>query len=105
MFYTFSQNNSGGVFDRDSSVDDYVIIEANSAEQANRRAQAVGIYFDGCRAGLDCDCCGDRWYEQWDDTDGSVAPEIYGDTDLKDYRVFVHYQNGVVDHFDFSKGR
>lgn len=78
MFYTFSQNNSGGFFKRDDSVREYVIIEADSAEQANERAEAVGIYFNGCATGSDCTCCGDRWSEQWDDEDGTEMPSIYG---------------------------
>jgi len=75
LYYTYSQNNSGGYFDSDENVSEYVIIEADNAEQANERAQEIGLYFDG--AG-DCPCCGDRWTEQWDDGEGTKAPSIYG---------------------------
>ena len=29
---------------------------------ANDIAQGNGIYFNGVADGIDCDCCGDRWY-------------------------------------------
>ena len=77
MFYTFSQNNSGGSFDIDHMLAHFVIIEADTAEEANTIAESVGIYFNGCDEGMDCDCCGDRWYSQWDDKDGTEEPMIY----------------------------
>lgn len=61
--YEFIQNNSGGVFDVDDKVCHIVYIEAESAEEANRKAVELGIYFNGVEGGYDCDCCGDRWYE------------------------------------------
>ena len=62
-FYEFSQNNSGGSFDVDNDVCHRLFIEATNAEQANRIAQDLGVYFNGCDSGMDCNCCGDRWYE------------------------------------------
>lgn len=79
MFYSFRQNNSGGSFDVDSSVAQFVIIEANDSSEANARAQEIGIYFDGVDNGSDCECCGDRWYPA-DDFDGTETPMIYRDT-------------------------
>jgi hypothetical protein len=76
-WYDYHQNNSGGSFVRNDSVGPYVWIEADSAEKANSRAQSVGIYFDGCDEGMDCPCCGDRWYEQYRN-DGTDKPELYG---------------------------
>jgi hypothetical protein len=78
MFYAFSQNNSGGrfVLDEECGLTHFVLIEADSASDANYRAIAVGIYFDGCREGLDCACCGDRWGEV-DDRDATESPTIY----------------------------
>lgn len=78
MFFTFGQNNSGGTFDIDHNVAHFVIIEADNADEANSIAESKGIYFDGCDLGQDCDCCGDRWYRQWKDDNGSVEPGIYG---------------------------
>jgi len=65
MFYTFSQNNSGGSFEVTDSVAEYVVVEANDLTHAIERALAIGIYFDGVNAGLDCECCGDRWSEPY----------------------------------------
>ncbi len=75
MFYTFKQNNSGGWFDIDDNVAVNVIIEANSAEEANQLAQQHGIYFDGVAEGQDCPCCGDRWAEVRE-SDGKELPVL-----------------------------
>ena len=64
--YEFTQNNSGGYFEVDDKVCHRVFIEADNAMEANEIAQELGIYFDGCDKGIDCPCCGDRWYEVWD---------------------------------------
>lgn len=77
MFYCFNQNNSGGSFQIDDRVSEYVIIEADSASEANDRAENVGIYFNGCDDERDCPCCGDRWYPAWKD-EGDTSPTIYG---------------------------
>ena len=75
MFYTFCQNNSFGRFTEPAEV---VIIEADSADEANHLAQEYyGLYFDGCESGEDCPCCGDRWYPV-DESEGEEFPEYYG---------------------------
>jgi hypothetical protein len=76
-FFHYSQNNSGGSFDIDDSVAHHVIIEAYDARDANNRARDVGIYFNGCETGQDCECCGDRWYEAYSDG-GDPEPLLYG---------------------------
>jgi len=76
LYWAYHQNNSGGRFDVDEYVCHYVIIEARDKIDADRRAQSVGIYFDGVQAGWDCDCCGNRWLRAWED--GSDQPDIYG---------------------------
>lgn len=76
-WYEYNQNNSGGSFVEDDSVGKFVLIEAESAEKANSRAESVGIYFDGCDKDYDCPCCGDRWYPAWRD-EGAEKPSIYG---------------------------
>ncbi len=77
-FFHFSQNNSGGSFayDEAAGITAHVIIEAASSDDANRRAEEAGIYFDGCDAGIDCDCCGDRWHPAWGA--GDDTPKVYG---------------------------
>jgi hypothetical protein len=80
VFFTYRQNNSFGKFDADDKVAVYVIIEADSAKEADQRAQDwAGIYFNGCDQGIDCPCCGDRWSEAWDDNEGTEEPTIYGE--------------------------
>ena len=77
-FFHYSQNNSGGrfVFDEGRGITHHVIVEAVNADDANHRAEEIGLYFDGLG---DCTCCGDRWYSQWDDKDGNEVPSIYGE--------------------------
>lgn len=74
MFYTYSQNNSGGSFDGVQ----YVVIEADSTSQADTIAEdRADVYFNGCDYGRDCSCCGDRWYPA-SSYDASDKPEVYG---------------------------
>jgi hypothetical protein len=103
-FYTYSQNNSGGGFKNSESngISEYVIIEASSADHANKRAEEIGLYFDGCEDGRDCSCCGDRWSKA-DEYDGYEVPSLYGDPIenikksyfRKDY--FIHYLDGTFE--------
>lgn len=58
MFYTFEQNDAGGDF---LGGYESVVIEADTAEEANERAERLGLYFNGVNKGIDCECCGDRW--------------------------------------------
>lgn len=82
MFYTYNQNNSGGIFIVDKRVGQYVIIEAKNHKEADKLAEEkAGIYFDGCETGEDCECCGDRWYRaEWACDRDSDEPLIYGKT-------------------------
>ena len=68
-FYEYNQNNSGGHFDVDDKVCHRLFIEAESKEQANDKAEELGVYFDGVEKGMDCDCCGDRWSTPWRDVE------------------------------------
>lgn len=77
-YFTFRQNNSGGSISDNANVAAYVIVEARDAAEANDIAESKGVYFDGCEAGIDCDCCGDRWYPAHE-TDGTVVPTVYGE--------------------------
>ncbi len=98
MFFTFSQNNSGGSFDHDDDLDEFVIIQAVNAVTANAKAESLGIYFNGCMDNVDCSCCGDRWYDV-DDSDGTIEPLVYGDSPSKHKYHFggaiVHYEDGT----------
>jgi hypothetical protein len=114
MFYDFRQNNSGGGFDfnADDGISVHVIIEANSAEDANERAENLGLYFDGCDDGRDCECCGDRWYSAWGE--GDAVPSMYGTPvgEAEAYMLwapegvaeaYVHYLDGRVEAVDMRK--
>ena len=61
-FYEFSQNNSGGGFDTDDKLCHRLFIEADSNEEAISKAENLGCYWNGVDEGMDCECCGDRWY-------------------------------------------
>lgn len=77
-FYEYRQNNSGGSFDfdADAGISVNVIIEADNAQEANYKAEDIGLYFNGDG---DCPCCGDRWYDQWNDENGDAVPSHYGE--------------------------
>jgi hypothetical protein len=79
-FFSYRQNNSGGAFhyDEKAGISTTVIIEADNFNEANERALEIGLYFDGVRGGRDCDCCGDRWYEPYNE-EGDEAPMQYGE--------------------------
>ncbi|MGW0929577.1 DUF7296 family protein [Streptomyces sp. NPDC002644] len=107
-FYTYNQNNSGGGFTVDyaDGIGHFVIIEADSADDANEMAREIGLYFDGVSNDIDCECCGDRWYEARNTGDG--VPTLYGEpveessvvTDRTYWNtVFVHYADGNVKWF------
>lgn len=71
-WWEYSQNNSGGSFDSDGGSATW--IWAQSASQADHIAERNGIYFDGCRSGSDCPCCGDRWSPAWGKPDKENMP-------------------------------
>lgn len=79
MFYEFNQNNSGGSldFDENDGITHFVVVEADDLQEAIHKAEKIGLYFDGCDNGIDCPCCGDRWYAPWKD-DGEEFPTVYG---------------------------
>ena len=82
MFYHFRQNNSGGYFVIGENVNVHVFVEASTPRLANERAEQVGIYFDGVSAGVDCECCGNRWYRIYEGENceqGEQTLCIYGE--------------------------
>jgi hypothetical protein len=97
-FYLFKQNNSGGRYKSNAilGIGPEVWIEAPSACYANIVAFNLGIYFNGVLAGVDCTCCGDRWY-MVDEGDAHDMPQPYADY-LKSRHpcAYVHYLNGGI---------
>ena len=101
-FYSFRQNNSGGSFEVNDTIAHNVIIEAINPQHANQIAEDIGIYFDGCQSGADCECCGDRWCRT-DKYDATETPSIYGEPIENRSEIFcavgepychVYYLNG-----------
>lgn len=99
-FFKFRQNNSGGhwYIDDEVGLGPNVWIEANSPKDANRRAEDLGIYFDGVATGNDCECCGDRWSPVWAEDTGKDAPVVDSKYDFYWYdTVYVHHADGKID--------
>jgi hypothetical protein len=104
MFYTYNQNNSYGYFQTDDKVSEIVIIEAESPDEANEKAEKIGIYFGG---GGDCPCCGNRWHEAYE---GTQYPEVYGtlvadsqffeDVCIARKRIIIYYASGTKSIID-----
>ncbi|MGF9741960.1 DUF7296 family protein [Bacillus pumilus] len=61
-FYEYSQNNSGGHFEVNEKLCRRLFIEADSYSESESIAEDLGVYFNGVDEGVDCGCCGDRWY-------------------------------------------
>jgi hypothetical protein len=61
-FFEFNQNNSGGRFTVNKYLCHRLIIEADCQSDAIHKAETLGCYWNGVEDGLDCSCCGDRWY-------------------------------------------
>lgn len=110
-FYTFSQNSSGGLFNINDSVSQYVIVEADTANEANSIFENIG-YFNGCADGIDCPCCGDRWYpvEEYDENDTPMIDDI----PVAEYKplskrpspyAHVYYKNGAKSSYSEQNKR
>lgn len=96
-FFHFSQHNSGGTYHEDeyAGLPPEVWVEARNATEANNLAESIGIYFDGVERGLDCSCCGDRWYRVWPDNEGYDMPDpdyLYHGRPL----AYVHHLDGSI---------
>lgn len=106
QFFTFNQNNSGGYFvrDKDNGVGEYVIIEATSAEEAKNRLNKIGEKVSGFDEY--CSCCGQRWSDYMDDSDGTETPKVWSNSveDLKKGSfmegAYVHYFDGTFKYFE-----
>lgn len=96
-FFTFSQNNSGGYFIINDDVASYLIIEAQTADEAvNKMNDITADYSEYCS------CCGKRWSDWMYDDDGTDEPMVY-DTKVKEKspgRIFggstiIYYYDGT----------
>lgn len=80
-YWSFRQNNSGGVF-HGPAVN--VVVKADDAAHANLIASGIsGVYFDGCENDVDCPCCGDRWYRAgaWEKSGDKPSDTVYSPYD------------------------
>lgn len=71
-FFRFDQNNTGGAYIEPAK---FLFVEANDWREAEDIAMDHGVYFDGVHEGIDCECCGDRWYGVSDECE---TPTIWG---------------------------
>lgn len=72
--FLFHQNNSGGKFKPPAQ---NVLIQAESVEIAVDLAKTkAGVYFEGVESGVDCRCCGDRWWLQPYPADQKVIDDL-----------------------------
>lgn len=104
-FFSYRQNNSGGHMVVSDNIGELVVVEAKNAEDADRRAKKIGLYFDGRG---DCPCCGCRWtsaefYEQKgtdkpEDGYGKNVGDLVVGTDGNYFtrNVRIHYLDGNV---------
>jgi hypothetical protein len=95
MFYQFNQNNTGGSFDVNDKVCHRLLIEAKSEKQSIKIAKKLGVYFNGCDKGIDCECCGDRWYYP----DEIRFPKIYGELTFNNPEEYMQY---LADNFAWT---
>ena len=106
MFYSYYQNNTGGSFVGPQCV----IIEAEAAEDANILSSKAGVYFDGVLNGIDCSCCGDRWYRTYDYI-GDNVPSFYNEPISEATSGFpwtkptgiIYYLDGTKEPFDINE--
>jgi len=77
-WYRYQQNNSGGAYS-DPAVE--LFVEAPSEDEADERAETVGVYFDGGARGMDCSCCGDRWSRAWEVVASPTPRLTFGPTE------------------------
>jgi hypothetical protein len=106
MFFSFRQNNSGGIFHITDDVSIFVIIEADDYKEANVIALSKGLYFDGFR---DCSCCGNRWDENQGYDNGDTVPSVHGkpleecyafSIRKTEHSVIVYYQDGRKEYWE-----
>lgn len=101
-FYTYNQNNSGGYFveDEKHGVCETIIIEAENASSAYFKLNEIGKNVDGFWDF--CNCCGERWWDENDDDEGTETPTIYGEKiegmtkDMFREKCFIHYFDGEI---------
>ena len=75
--YVFEQNNNHGWYFEPAQL---VLVLAKSAEEANEIAVEHGVYFDGIKQGIDCQCC---YFDRWERATEENVLNSLGDLDLR----------------------
>lgn len=96
-FYTFSQNNSGGYFIENDDVATYLIIEAQSEEEAVSKMQNITAEYSDF-----CICCGERWSDYAIDS-GTEKPLVFGKDVKKDNPVRSDSSSTIIHYYDGTK--
>ncbi|MGZ8887979.1 MAG: DUF7296 family protein [Halobacteriota archaeon] len=73
-WWSFDQNNSGGYWEVDDNVSQWVHIQEWSASEAVSKLNALTSHHSYC------ECCGERWNDWVDEDDGNPEPMCYGKT-------------------------
>ena len=55
------------------------------------KAYEIGLYFDGVKAGRDCECCGDRWNKYCDEIE---TEDMIALTEIS--ATSIHYSDGRI---------
>lgn len=104
FWFEFHQNNSGGYYEEDENVCEFVYIQAHNAREAIEKAKRF------CDNSNSCRCCGDRWSFYVCDGDGTDAPMLYGEP-LETYnsgfllkKAKLHKFDGTVVTFVLGNG-
>jgi hypothetical protein len=71
--FKYHQNNSFGEWQ--DNMPRVLEVWAETPQGADIKAESMGVYFDGCEKGIDCPCCGDRWYREYDEYNPDGYPE------------------------------
>lgn len=101
-WFEYSQNNSGGSFvhDPQRGIGCRVWVEAADAEEADYKAQRIGLYFDGVHNGPDCHCCGDRWSAKseynWSSKGQEEPPTIEDMAGGRGIGSYAHHEDGQI---------
>ena len=96
MIYSYRQNNSGGYYCQPAK--HIIVKDARDREHASEIAVAAGMYTNGVAAGLDCYCCGDRWYGMSEEHETVEEAIEYVNDSYHDSDGVPHYI--VVDDLD-----
>lgn len=86
MYYIAPQNNSGGSFIVNDTIDSYVIVESDDFKNANTKFNELIEDYS-----YYCPCCGERWYGLEYSVDDLTLVETDGPTN-----AVLHQTDGTI---------